>query len=351
MSPDRLISPEINKFAIEKIMIAGNRGPCGGVNMALEAAEQVLDIVDGREKVYSVWDIVHNKPVIEELRSKGLTSVSYDVSLIPDHAIAMKPAHGGPPWLDEYAKEHGWEWIDVTCQLVDNVKNRSKRNEADGFHIVYIGKQGHPETIAVVGNLQDNNASLVEGLADVINLDLPATKRKIVYSQTTLSPRHVEKVENALRNKFRGSIVTENGEQVPELEIPNRLGICYATYNRQAAVEELAEKVNLLLVVGSGHSHNSSELRMTALDKGTRSEQIDFPHELESDWFTPSTIRVGITSGASVLDRFMDPIVNWILERSPRAQIEYLPQVKEERQMTFKLPQASIDRLRARYAA
>lgn len=356
MTPEQ--APEYHQHTfVEAIFVAGNRGPCGGVNMALEAAYQVLDIrdrvagyrveaenigdIEPRFRIYSLWDIVHNKPVMAELAKRGLISVNSRLDLIPRGSAAFKPAHGGPSWMDQYASEMGWHMIDVTCQLVTRVQNFSKRAESEGKHVIYIGVTGHPETIGVMGQLNPDNITLVERPEDVSSLILPGGKQKIVFSQTTLSPREVLKVEEVLLSKY------------PEVEIPNRLDICYATYNRQEAVNKLIEEdhINMLIVVGSQHSHNSKELRDLGLLSGIPSYLVDYPHELRVEWFAPWIKKVGATSGASVRDSFLSPVIDHILRMSPKvSEPIYEDQVIPEADLTFKLPQTQIDELKEYWA-
>ena len=352
------ISPEHGTHTfVEKVHIAGNKGPCGGVNMAWEATCQALDLrdrfaghrieaenpedIDPKYRVYSLWDIVHNTPVMEELSKRGLVSVNMKFNLIPRDAVAIKPAHGGPRSLDQLAMDMNWQMIDVTCQLVTRVQNLALRAEEQGKHIAYIGVDGHPETIGVMGNLKSENVTLFEKPDDVQLSTLPANKPAIVFSQTTLSPKEVIVVESALQVKY------------PEIEVPNRLDICYATYNRQEAVERLLieQHINMLIVVGSRHSHNSKELRALGLLSSIPSYLIDYPQDLRLAWFTPWIKSVGITSGASVFDRFLQPVVDKVVSMSPLVQMPiFEEQVIPEGDLTFKLPQKDIEALRRRWA-
>ena len=358
MTVERFQELEQTTTFVEEALVAGNRGPCGGVYMAFEAADQVLAIrdifagyrveatdisqIDPKLRVYSLWDIVHNKPIMKDLAKRGLVSVNLNLDLIPDAAAVIKPAHGGPPWLDDYATEHNWQMIDVTCQLVTRVQNLAKRAEREGKHVVYIGVNKHPETVGVMGQIDQQNVTLVEKPDDVLGLNLPSEKPKIVFSQTTLSPREVLKVEEVLLSKY------------PQVEIPNRLDICYATFNRQEAVQRLIDDkgIQMLVVVGSGHSHNSKELRDLGLFSGMPSYLVDYPQDLRIGWFTPWIKKVGLTSGASVLDRFLEPVLLWMMQNSPKLEeVIYENQVVKEEDMIFKLPERDIEALRARWAA
>ena len=220
----------------------------------------------------------------------------------------------------------------------------------DGDKVVYIGVEGHPETVGVLGELEslgkkrDQDFVLIQNpretrnrlLGDVIG----SGGDWIVYSQTTLMPDEVKDVEAALGDRFS------------DIYIPDRLGICYATYNRQKAVEKLIESgIDLLLVVGSQGSHNSQMLKRKGLRSDVPSYSLDYYNQLKNRWFNNVT-SVGVTSGASVFDRFMQPVVDRIVRGNPSARVEYQEQVKNERMdAMYPLPQERIEAIRDRYAA
>ncbi len=349
-TPDRLITPENFRFSVEVVRVAGNRGPCAGVNMAYIAATQVLDIVDGRETVWTNWPVVNNTPVMEEFTERGLRSFDNDWSRVPNRSIVIFSAHGVTPEHHKIASEKKCLVIDTTCLLVTKVHNLVIEAANEGDKVVYIGVEGHPETVGVLGELKALGKKRDQDF--VLIQDPRETRSKLfrdvmgfgedwlVYSQTTLMPDEVKDVEAALGDRF------------PDIFIPDRLGICYATYNRQKAVEKLIESsIDLLLVVGSPESHNSQMLKRKGLKSGVPSYSLDYPNQLKNRWFNNVT-RVGVTSGASVFDRFMQPVVDRIVRESPNARIEKQEQVKNERMdAMYPLPQESLDALRARYAA
>lgn len=324
------------KPQIKEVLVAGNRGPCGGVNMALEAATQVLDLVAGREPVYSNWDIVNNKPIMERLSQRGLVSVRNNWDIVPEKSIVFFSAHGVPPRFHEIAKDKGFLTIDTTCQLVTRVHNLAKRAEANGQHVVYVGVQGHPETEGVLGELQQGNISLIQRAEDVDGLALTDSKSSIVYSQTTLGTDEITDTMHALRNRF------------PDINIPPKHDLCYATDNRQAAVDQLVDEQNIdfLLIVGSKHSHNSQELVRKAKTKGIRSTSIDRPEQIKKLWFY-GVKKVGLSSGASVIDPYTEAVLD--VFRNQEIPIRYLPQTRPEKDMTFQLPEQDIQRIQQRY--
>jgi len=343
MSPDRAgfsgdPQKEAPGFSVEKIFIAGNRGPCAGVNMALEATSQVLDIVNGREPVFTNWPVVNNDPIMEELRTKGLVTFNNDWEKVRDGSIVLFSAHGVTPAHYRIAQEKDCLVIDTTCLLVASVHNLVKQAEANKQGVVYIGRRGHPETVGVMSEVNPESIELIERKEDVDDLYLAPDKSWIVYSQTTLMPDEVDEVEDRLMQKF------------PEIEIPDKLGICYATYSRQRAVEGLIQSgIDALVVVGSKTSHNSQMLARRGERSGVPSVAVDYPNQLDPKWFTGVKM-LGITSGASVLDKFMEPVADWVKTHSPRAVIEFQEQIKREpMNAMYPLPSESIEALKARF--
>ncbi len=329
---------------VESIFIAGNRGPCGGVNMALQAAEAVLGIVGGREPVFTPWDIVHNTPIMSELARKGLVNFGLDWDKVPDRSIVLKPAHGGPPSLDQIAADKGCLLIDVTCPLVARVQDMALRAQEDGQDVIYIGALNHPEPAGVLGRLDPTRAHFIQTLEDFQNLRLPEGRRAVVLSQTTMGKSDVGTIEAQARLR-------------PNIRVPDRSSICYATDTRQNAVTAMLEQqqIDRLVVVGSPHSHNSQELVGLGRKSGIPSTSIDTVEEMSAAWDKLNAAqsnlqpRVGLTSGASVPDRLLIPVIDWLARKYPNAAIEWLAQITPEADRTFRLPENAIRQLRERY--
>ncbi|MBI2596193.1 4-hydroxy-3-methylbut-2-enyl diphosphate reductase [Candidatus Daviesbacteria bacterium] len=319
---------------IKEVLVAGNRGTCGGVNMALESVNQVLDIVDRRETVYTNWDIVNNTPIMKNLGDRGLVCVKNDWDKVPDGSILLFSAHGVPPNFHEIARGKNLTVIDATCQLVNRVHSLVKNAVDHGKHVVYVGVKNHPETLGVMGEVDGQDISLVENMADIENLKIPG-KSAVVYSQTTLSTAEIRQKILRLKERF------------PDIWIPSRWDICYAADNRQQAVEKLVKLVDLLIIVGSKHSHNSEELRRIGEMAKMPSFLIDSPLEIDKGWFGENIQKIGLSSGASVLESNTESVLDWFRDKD--VLIKYLPQVVSEKSMMFKLPQASINLLKARY--
>ena len=337
------------KIGVEQVLVAGNRGPCGGVNMALEAARQVLDIVKkynektGQKKeVFSNWDLVNNLPVMKELNDSGLYSVMNDFDKVPEGSVVFVSAHGVPPSFHDIAREKNYTVIDATCQLVSRVHRLVKNAEGDKKHVVYIGAKNHPEALGVIGEIQDKkNVTFISKKEDLEGISLPEDRPVVVYSQTTLSTAEVSAMYEELAKR-------------PNVEIPNRGDICYAADNRQAAVNDLVlmRKVDSLLVVGSRHSHNSQEMRKIGEKNGIPSYSVDGPEEIQRAWYMDDVKKVGVSSGASVLEKYTDRVLEWFRNEGV-VDILHVPQVVEEKDdLTFQIPKhtrASIELLRSRY--
>ncbi len=322
MSADRLTSglrKEVPGFGVDEVFIAGNRGPCGGVWKILRQLDVVLDELGDRAPLYINWNPVNNIPITESYEKRNLRNFKNDWSKVPDGSLVIPSAHGVSP--DFYKNAYDKKCVvvtDGTCQLVTRVHDLVKRAEGQGKHIIYIGKEGHPETMGVMGEVDSANITLVEEEADVAKLDFPKDKPKIVYSQTTLSTKEVARQYKALK------------ELDPEIEIPSRTDICYATDSRQAAVDALVSKAQLLVIVGSGPSHNSTELMLIGQKAELPSFLIDYPHQVQPEWFVSGVRKVGVSSGASVPDYLMFPVVNKIVELNPGAIVTQEEQVQEE---------------------
>src|SRR3989338_7683179 len=320
---------------VEQILLAGNRGPCGGVNMSLQATREVLAIVSGRERVYTNNEIVHNVPVMEELYGQGLVNFENDWDKVEDNSVVLFSEHGVSPRMHEIAQAKNCLTIDVTCQLVTRQHTLVKKAAADGLDVIYAGVDGHPETMGVMGEIPDDKLTLVQNIEEARKVIVPDTQQAVLYSQTTLSTFEIREIQEEMRGRSN-------------VAVPNRWDICYATDNRQAAVDELLPFVDFVIVVGSRKSHNSQMLKERASQK-VKAYSIDRPDEIDIDWFVDGIRRVGLTSGASVEERFFVDTLEWFKLKNPNIQIKQMPEVKAEPVKIFALPQKDINLLKARY--
>ncbi len=323
------------QFRLEEVIVAGDRGPCGGVNMAIEAIVQVLDIVRGKENVFISHAVVNNVPLMKTLEERGLV-VEKDPNKVPDNSIYVISAHGAPPSFRRTAERKNCLVIDVTCPLVQKVHDEAIKVQEEGEHIIYIGADGHPEPEGVKGELDPKNITMIRRMEDVENLVLPTNRKTLVLTQTTLSTTETGAIMRAIKLKSPENVI-----------FPGHQDICYAVDNRQAAVRKLMARVDFLLIVGSKTSHNSHEMVEIGKEFNKPSFSVDEPEEIKMEWFTDEIKKVGISSGASVREEYLEKVLKWFRERGVR--ITMLRQTEKER--TFRLPLESIALLKKRCQA
>lgn len=280
------------------LLLAAPRGFCAGVDRAVLIVEKALEAYGA--PVYVRHEIVHNKHVVEELRRKGAIFVE-DERDVPDGAVAVFSAHGSPPEAFRNSRERDHTLIDATCPLVTKVHHEARRYAKAGMDIVLIGHEGHQEVVGTMGQAP-NSISLVETSDDVDQLEFDDDSNVAYITQTTLSMDETREVVGRLRQRF------------PLLHQPKKDDICYATTNRQDAVKTLADKCDLILVVGSQNSSNSKRLVEVALERSTPAHLIDDASELDPSWFDDADV-VGLTSGASAPENLVSEVIEWFRAR------------------------------------
>ncbi|MCG7533803.1 4-hydroxy-3-methylbut-2-enyl diphosphate reductase [Pseudoalteromonas sp. OOF1S-7] len=277
------------------ILLANPRGFCAGVDRAISIVERALDIFE--KPIYVRHEVVHNKYVVDGLRARGAVFVE-ELDQVPDDSIVIFSAHGVSQQVRQEAKRRELKVFDATCPLVTKVHMEVTRASRKGTECVLIGHHGHPEVEGTMG--QYNNPAggiyLVETPEDVATLEVKDPSNLFYCSQTTLSVDDTSDVIEALREKF------------PQIHGPRKDDICYATQNRQDAVRDLANKVDLLLVVGAKNSSNSNRLRELADKMGTRAFLIDDDQCLEASWFE-GVDKVGVTAGASAPEVLVQQVI------------------------------------------
>ncbi len=239
-----------------KILLCSPRGFCAGVVRAIDAVERALSVFGA--PVYVRHEIVHNRYVVEALKAKGAIFVE-ELEEIPDtKAPVIFSAHGVPKSVATSAAERNLLAIDATCPLVTKVHREAEIHFRRGRRVLLVGHAGHPEVVGTMGQLPAGAVLLVESVSDVANLTIEDPNNLAYVTQTTLSIDDSQEVIGALTRRFPGIVG------------PHREDICYATTNRQAAVKEVAPKVDAVLVVGSPNSSNSQRLREVAERAGRR---------------------------------------------------------------------------------
>ena len=284
-----------------QIKLANPRGFCAGVDRAIEIVNRALEVFGA--PIYVRHEVVHNKFVVEDLRSRGAIFVE-ELDQVPDNTIVIFSAHGVSQAVRQEAERRGLKVFDATCPLVTKVHMEVARYSRDGRECILIGHEGHPEVEGTMGQYDDRNGGaiyLVEDEEDVAALQVRNPETLAFVTQTTLSMDDTSKVIDALRAKF------------PSIGGPRKDDICYATQNRQDAVKQLAAECDVVLVVGSPSSSNSNRLRELAERMGTPAYLIDGAEDLRREWFDGKT-RIGITAGASAPEVLVVGVVGHLRE-------------------------------------
>ena len=309
-----------------RLLLAAPRGYCAGVDRAVEIVERA--IARYGSPVYVRKQIVHNISVVRDLEAKGAIFVE-ELDEVPEGATTVLSAHGVAPEVYEQGRARGLHVIDATCPLVTKVHVEAKRFARDGYDIVLIGHEGHEEVIGTMGEAP-GSITLIGSPAEADAVPLDGGKVAYV-SQTTLSVDETNEVIERLRARN------------PAIQGPPREDICYATQNRQSAVKTIAERADVVLVIGSDNSSNSKRLAEVARSLGARSYLIDDETEIEESWLDGAAT-VGITSGASAPEWLVDRVVAWFRARGV-SEVEEVTVVTED--VRFALPRELAEDARA----
>ena len=305
------------------VWLASPRGFCAGVERAIEIVERAIELHG--PPVYVRHEIVHNKRVVETLRAKGAVFVE-EVSDVPDGAVTIFSAHGVAEKIENEAKERSLPIIDATCPLVSKVHKEGQNQAKKKRQVILIGHQGHPEVEGTQGRIP-GGVLLVSKSEDVANLKVVDPEKLSYVTQTTLSVDETRDVIDALKKRF------------PSIVGPDVKDICYATQNRQQAVRELVEHVDLLLVVGAPNSSNSNRLREIGTELDVPSYLIDDATHLNPAWLKGVNI-VGITAGASAPEELVQELITRLSDFG-KVKLTKLDGVEEN--ITFKLPRELKD--------
>ena len=301
------------------LLIAAPRGFCAGVDRAIRIVELALERYG--PPVYVRHEIVHNKFVVDSLRSKGAVFVP-ELDQVPDGVPVVFSAHGVPKSVPADAAERGLDFLDATCPLVSKVHRQAERLLERGRHILFIGHAGHPEVIGTFGQVPVGAMTLVETAADAETV-VPAEADSLAFlTQTTLSVDDTAEIVAILRRRF------------PSIQGPRSEDICYATSNRQAAVKAIAPRCDALLVIGARNSSNSLRLVEVAEREGTPARLVDRGSDIDFEWLG-NVSTLGITAGASAPELLVREVVARLAERFDVRE-ESVEGIEER--MVFKLP-------------
>mgnify|MGYP003594991464 CR=1 FL=1 len=301
------------------LLIAAPRGFCAGVDRAILIVDRALAKFGA--PVYVRHEIVHNRFVVDSLKAKGAIFVE-SLDEVPPDAPVVFSAHGVPKAVPAKAEARGLTWLDATCPLVSKVHRQAERLVDAGRHIIFVGHAGHPEVIGTFGQVPAGSMTLVETLADVAGLNPPDPDALAFLTQTTLSVDDTAEIVAALQARF------------PTIAAPRGEDICYATSNRQAAVKAIAERADMMFVIGAPNSSNSLRLAEVAERNNVPARLIERASDVDFDWLGSPKI-VGITAGASAPEVLVRELVDQLATRFAVTEEEVITATES---MVFKLP-------------
>jgi 4-hydroxy-3-methylbut-2-enyl diphosphate reductase len=302
------------------ILLASPRGFCAGVERAIEIVEQAL--MQNGPPVYVRHEIVHNRHVVDDLRAKGAVFVE-ELDEVPEDALVVFSAHGVPKAVPAEARRRRLLYADATCPLVSKVHRGVEQHHRNGRTVLLIGHAGHPEVVGTMGQLPRGAVILVETVEQAERVAVPDPERVAYATQTTLSLRETEGIVAALKRRF------------PALAGPRREDICYATTNRQRAVEAIAPAADLTLIIGAPNSSNSVRLVEVARAAGCpRAALVQCAASM--DWgLLEGAGTVAISAGASAPESLVDELIEACRERFA-IEVREVRVVKED--VSFRTP-------------
>ncbi|HGF6562412.1 4-hydroxy-3-methylbut-2-enyl diphosphate reductase [Providencia sp. PROV188] len=305
-----------------QILMANPRGFCAGVDRAISIVERALEIYGA--PIYVRHEVVHNRYVVDDLRQRGAIFIE-EISEVPDGSILIFSAHGVSQAIRQEARSRDLTMLfDATCPLVTKVHMEVARASRKGKEAILIGHAGHPEVEGTMGqyNNPEGGMYLVESPEDVWKLQVKDENNLSFMTQTTLSVDDTSDVIDALTRRF------------PNIVGPRKDDICYATTNRQEAARELAEKADIVLVVGSKNSSNSNRLAELASRMGKAAFLIDGAEDIQTEWLKDKKI-IGLTAGASAPDILVRQVIDRLKELGADSVVEL--QGREEN-IVFEVP-------------
>ena len=309
---------------IKNIFVASPRGFCAGVDRAILIVEKALE---KNNKVYVKHEIVHNKKVVNRLKKKGAIFIE-DLKKVPNGSVLIFSAHGVSLAIKKQTEARNLSIIDATCPLVEKVHKSVRRSDVKGKQVVLIGHDGHVEVEGTMGQLDHGKVHLVSDEADIDKLNL-STDREIAYTtQTTLSMEETSGIIKQLKKKY------------PKIQGPSAGDLCYATTNRQNAVKQIVKQSDMLLVIGSKNSSNSSRLKEIGTVNNIPSYLIDGIEDIKEEWLIDYH-NIGISSGASAPEDIVQDVISFIVDKYPNSKVQEIMTTKED--VHFSLPKSLKD--------
>jgi 4-hydroxy-3-methylbut-2-enyl diphosphate reductase len=284
-----------------QVTLANPRGFCAGVDRAIDIVNRALEIFGA--PVYVRHEVVHNKTVVDDLKSRGAIFVD-ELYEVPDDTVLIFSAHGVSRAVQTEAKRRKLKVFDATCPLVTKVHMEVIKFSKEGRECILIGHVGHPEVEGTMGQFDTSRGGvmkLVEDEDDAWTVDIADPKTACFVTQTTLSMDDTARIIDILRKRF------------PDIQGPRKDDICYATQNRQDAIKRLAEGNDLVLVVGSANSSNSNRLKELAERLGSKSCLIDGPEQIDPRWVDEASA-IAVTAGASAPENVVQAVCDRLRE-------------------------------------
>jgi len=322
-------APDSEKETLRKhktVLLAAPRGFCAGVDRAIQIVERSIEKFGA--PVYVRHEIVHNRHVVDRLSKLGAVFVE-ELSECPDDRPVVFSAHGVPKSVPKAAQAREMTFLDATCPLVSKVHVEAERHAKEGLHILLIGHEGHPEVVGTMGQLPKGQMTLIETVEDANTFEPGAGQKLALVTQTTLSVDDTADIITALQIRF------------PDIALPYKEDICYATTNRQMAVKAIAERCDLLLVIGSKTSSNSKRLVEVGAKAG--SDEAALISSAEAiDWEAVDAAEtIGLSAGASAPEYLMDGVLAALRSRY-EVSCQEVEVVKEK--VIFRLPRLLLDK-------
>ncbi|MFI2235871.1 4-hydroxy-3-methylbut-2-enyl diphosphate reductase [Streptomyces chrestomyceticus] len=295
-----------------RVLLAAPRSFCAGVERAIDAVEALLE--HRGAPVYVRKQIVHNAHVVRELERRGAVFVE-ELDEVPSGALVVFSAHGVSPQVRVQAEQRGLEVVDATCPLVTKVHAEARRFAARGDTVILIGHVGHEEVEGTLGEAPEHTV-VVESVPDVATVEVADPRRVSYLTQTTLAVQETTEIIEALTRRF------------PHIRAPGSQDICYATTNRQLAVEQIVEAADVLLVVGSANSSNSVRLVEVGERHGTRAHLIEDATAIEPAWIAGAEA-IALTAGASAPGKLVDEVIVALRSLGPVTLVEHVATVED----------------------
>ena len=304
-----------------KILLSAPRGFCAGVERAIEIVEKSIQKYGA--PVYVRHEIVHNKFVVDNLKSKGAIFVEELEEIEDKSRPVIFSAHGVPKKIPVDAKNYNMTYVDATCPLVSKVHREAENLNKSGYHLILIGHENHPEVIGTMGQLPKGSIDLIQNEEEAKNYNFNSREKIAFVTQTTLSVDDTKDMIEILKKRF------------PKIREPQKEDICYATTNRQMAVKNIAKKCDIFFVIGSRNSSNSVRLVEVAKKSGcSNSQLIHSESKIPYDLIEKSKI-IGISSGASAPEILVENFINELKNRF-KVSIDEVEIIKED--VVFKIP-------------